>query len=161
MAGWASAALCAAGLALGSAAAHEAAELARGQTVYVPVYSQISHGNIDRSTGRPATLPLSSMLSIRNIDPERSLTLRSVRYHDGDGKLLREYLQAPRTLGPLASAEVFVEHKDVAGGSGASFLVVWDAEQDMNAPVIETVNAYFFGTQSIAFTSPGRPLARR
>jgi hypothetical protein len=42
--------------------------------------------------------------------------------------------------------------------SGANFLVEWKASKPINPPIIETVNAYFFGTQSVAFTSPGRPI---
>jgi hypothetical protein len=139
------------------ALAGEPAQLVQGQTVYVPVYSHIAHGNIDRS-GKPATLLLSAMLSIRNVDPAQSISVRSVRYYDNDGKLLREYYAEPKVLGPLASTEVFVEHRDTAGGAGANFLVSWQADQPVNAPIIETVNAYFFGTQSVVFTSPGRPI---
>jgi len=98
------------------------------------------------------------MLSIRNIDPEHSIVVRGVRYYDSDGKLLRDENSARRTLGPLGSADVFVEFKDTSGGTGANFLVVWDAEVPVNPPIIESVNTYFIGTQLTAFTSRGQPI---
>ena len=139
------------------AVAHEGVELSRGQTVYVPIYSQILYRNLD-SQGKPSTLLLSSMVSIRNTDPDHSITVRSVRYYGGDGKLLRDDSDAARNLGPLASTEVFVEYKDTTGGSGANFLVVWDAETSVNPPIIESVNVNYTGTALTAFTSRGRPL---
>jgi hypothetical protein len=132
--------------------------LSKGQTVYVPVYSHISHGNLD-SRGQPMALLLSNMLSIRNTDPTAAITVTAVRYYDTEGKVLREMISQPVKLGPMASTEYFVEHKDKSGGSGANFVVEWTAGKTVNAPIIETVNAFFFGTQSLAFTSPGRPIA--
>lgn len=142
------------------AAAQEAFALTKGQMVYVPVYSHILHGNLD-SRGQPMTLLLSSMLSIRNTDPAHGMTVKSARYYDTGGKLLRDFVSAPIRLGAMASTEFFVEHKDMSGGSGANFVVEWSSDQPINPPLIETVNAYFFGTQSVAFTSPGRPIHPR
>ena len=144
-------------LLLAGPAAAGAGDLSRGQTVYVPVYSQVSHGNLDGS-GKPWTLPLSVMLSIRNVNPENGITVRAVRYYDTDGRLLREFYAEPKSLGPLQSTDVFVENKDMTGGSGANFLVVWDADIPVNAPIVEAVHAYFFGTQSVVFTTPGRAI---
>lgn len=135
----------------------EAFPLSRGQMVYVPVYSHILHGNLD-DKGQPMTLLLSSMLSVRNTDPHHGLVVTSVRYYDTHGKVLREFVATPIKLGAMASIEFFVENKDKAGGSGANFVVEWSADKPLNPPVIETINAYFFGTQSFAFTSPGRPI---
>ncbi|EME68180.1 hypothetical protein H261_19838 [Paramagnetospirillum caucaseum] len=152
------AALLASPAALSSAArAEQPPPLSKGQSLYVPVYSHISHGNLD-GRGKPSELLLSSMLSLRNTDPAQSITVTSARYYDTAGKLLREYLPKPLVLGPMGSSELFVEHKDKTGGSGANFVVEWKADRAVNVPVIETVNAYFFGTQSVAFTSPGRPI---
>jgi hypothetical protein len=128
----------------------------QGQTVYVPVYSDVLFGNADRM-GKPDRWPLSATLSIRNTDLENSLTVRSIRYYDTNGKLVREY-PAGNELGPLGTMEVFVEHDDHSGGSGANFLVVWNADKPINIPIIETVHTYFFGTRSVAFTSSGQPL---
>jgi hypothetical protein len=148
-----------AALALALAGAPAVAEdlppLSRGQTLYVPVYSQVWHGNRNGS-GEPSLVLLSAMLSIRNADPGHAITVRSARYYNDDGKLVREFLTAPQTLGPLQATELFVEHKDTSGGTGASFLVEWTADQAVNPPVVETVHTYFFGNQSAVFASPGR-----
>jgi hypothetical protein len=144
-------------LGLGPAQAADAPDLSRGQTLYVPVYSHVLHGNLD-SRGNPNRVLLSSMLSIRNVDPKGTVKIRSVRYYDTDGNLLRAFDDAMKDLGPLASTDVFIEHKDIAGGSGANFIVEWFSDNPINPPLVETVNVYFFGTQSVAFTSPARAI---
>jgi hypothetical protein len=127
----------------------------QGQTVYVPVYSKVPFGDKD-SDGKPDIEKLSALLLIRNKDLRNSLTVRSIRYYDGNGKLIREY--SAGKIAPLGTLEAFVEQGDQIGGSGAKFLVVWDADKPVNAPIIETVHAYFMGNRSITFTSPGQPL---
>lgn len=141
-----------------AAFAAEPVATSKGQSVYVAVYSHIWHGNLD-SKGKPQTLLLSSMLSIRNTDPDTGLTVKSVRYYDTAGKMLREYMPHPAKLGPMASTDVFVEHKDEAGGTGANFVVQWSSDRPISPPIIEVVNAYFFGPHSLAFTSPGKVIA--
>jgi hypothetical protein len=131
-------------------------EMTQGQTVYVPVYSDVSYGNADR-TGKPPKWLISATLSIRNTDPASALRIRSIRYYDTDGKLIREY-PAGGEIGPLGTREIFVAHADQSGGSGANFIVVWDADKAINAPIIETVHAYFFDTRGLVFVSPGQAL---
>lgn len=126
--------------------------LTTGQTVYVPAYSHIYHGN------KETPLLLSVTLSIRNIDPENSLTIESVDYHESAGSLVKEYLEKPVVLGPLGSERYIVAQKDNTGGSGANFMVTWRANKDTNPPIIETV---MIGTQSqlgISFTSRGQAI---
>jgi hypothetical protein len=143
----------------GGTAAQELAP-SRGQLVYVPVYSHIDHGN-KGSGGRPEQLLLSAMLSIRNVDLNRTITVRSVGYFDSEGKRIREYQTAPRELGPLASTEYLVEHRDTAGGAGASFLVVWDADAALPPPIVEAPHAYIFGPKSVVFVTSGRVLQNK
>ena len=140
----------------GAGLAGEPPPMTQGQTVYVPVYSEVLHGDVDRG-GKPESWLLSATLVIRNTDMRNSLTVLSLRYYDTDGKLLREY-PAGQKLGPLATMEVFIDREDKSGGSGANFLVEWDAGKPINSPIIETVHTYFFGTRSVVFTSPGQPL---
>ena len=149
------AALAALLLLAGVARAEPAVELSRGQLVYVPSYSHIAHGNLD-SAGKPTTLLLSSMLSVRNTDPDHAMVVRSVTYYDNAGKLLREFLEKPRTLAPLESMDAFIEHRDKSGGTGANFMVDWQADAEISVPIIETVNAYLFGAQSLAIVSRGQ-----
>ena len=137
--------------------ASDAPALIKGATLYVPVYSQVLHGNIEWNK-KPNEKPLSVMLSIRNTDPRRSMTIRAVRYYDTDGHLVREYAIQSKTLGPLMSTNVFLEHKDVDGGTGANFIVEWDAPEPLNTPIVETLHTYFFGNSSMVFVSPSQIL---
>lgn len=126
--------------------------LTTGQAVYIPAYSHIYHGN------KETPLLLSVTLSIRNIDPNSSLTISAVNYHETQGPLVKEYIKAPIVLGPLGSERFIVPQKDNTGGSGANFIVKWHSEKPINPPIIESV---MIGTQSqlgISFTSRGQAI---
>ncbi|MCP3888635.1 MAG: DUF3124 domain-containing protein [Desulfobulbaceae bacterium] len=122
------------------------------QTLYVPAYSHIYHGN------KETPLLLSVTLSIRNIDPTHSLTITAVNYHETQGSLVKAYIKEPVILGPLGSERYIVPQKDNTGGSGANFIVEWSADKQINPPIVETV---MIGTQSqlgISFTSRGQAI---
>jgi hypothetical protein len=129
-------------------------EIVEGQTVYVPVYSHIYANG-----GQPHLLE--ATLSIRNLDPKRAITIKSVKYFDTKGALLKEYLDGEMELAALATAGFLVEKWDTRGGSGANFIVVWDAEEPVYEPLIEAVMVGFSDANSISFTSPGRALIER
>ncbi|MBF0164310.1 MAG: DUF3124 domain-containing protein [Magnetococcales bacterium] len=131
--------------------------LSTGQTLYVPAYSSVWHGNLNER-GKPAEIQLSAMLSVRNTDPKYRLTLSSVKYYDTAGKMLREYLQEPRLLAPMGTVAYFVEHQEREGGTGANFVVTWRAERPINQPIAETVQVYHWGTQAKAFISRGQAI---
>jgi hypothetical protein len=133
----------------------DAVKIARGQTVYVPVYSHIY------SVSKSQKMDLSATLSLRNTDQTYPIIITSVLYHDTNGQLLRKYLEKPVELRPLASAEFVVDQADTGGGVGASFLVEWVAQQEVTDPVIETVMINTMGNQGISFVSPGRVVKRR
>ena len=129
-------------------------DIAKSQTVYVPVYSHIySRG------GDPFLLEVT--LSLRNSDPERSINVNSVKYYDTKGKPVRDYLQGTLTLGPLETAEFLVEKTDTKGGSGSNFIVAWNADQPVYEPIIEAVMIGHDKGHSISFKSIGRPLSER
>ncbi|BAS57748.1 MULTISPECIES: DUF3124 domain-containing protein [Leptolyngbya] len=130
-------------------------KIARGQTVYVPVYSHIY------SISRSQKMDLSVTLSVRNTDQSHPMIITSVFYHDTNGKLIRKYLEQPVELRPLASTYFFVDQADTGGGAGASFLVEWVAQQKVTDPVIETVMINTMGNQGISFVSEGRVIKRR
>ena len=130
--------------------ATEEMPMSQGQMVYIPAYSHIYHGN------KETPLLLSVTLSIRNIDPNNSLTIGAVNYHETEGPLVKEYIRQPVVLGPLGSERFIVPQKDNTGGSGANFIVKWHSEEPINPPIIESV---MIGTQSqlgISFTSRGQ-----
>lgn len=128
-------------------------ELVEGQTVYVPVYSHIYADG-----GKPYLLE--TTLSIRNLDPHRPISIKSVKYFDTQGAMVKEYLNGAMTLSALATAEFLVEQQDISGGSGANFIVVWDADEVVYEPLVEAVMVGFSDSKSISFTSPGRALVK-
>jgi len=92
-------------------------EIVDGQTVYVPVYSHIYADG-----GKPHLLE--ATLSIRNPDPKRAISIKSVKYFDTKGSLIKEYLKDEMNLGPLETTAFLVENSDRRGGSGANFIAV-------------------------------------
>ena len=125
-------------------------ELIKGQTIYVPVYSHIYHGNKEQRMNLAVTL------SIRNTSPNQGFKLLSVKYFDSDGKFVRDYTRQAQVVSPLASKRFVVKESDVKGGSGASFLVKWQAENKLSAPIVESIMISTMSTQGISFRSSGR-----
>ncbi|TCJ11769.1 DUF3124 domain-containing protein [Parasulfuritortus cantonensis] len=143
-------------LSVGLARAEEAA-FSTGQTLYLPIYSHLPYGN-RVAADKPGLYPLSILVSLRNTDPRQPIRLTSARYYDTNGKLLREYLNAPRTLAPLATLELFLERNDLAGGSGANFLIAWQADKPVNVPIVEAVHADVTGNRTLSFVTSARPV---
>ncbi|PIE60601.1 MAG: hypothetical protein CSA31_01190 [Desulfobulbus propionicus] len=127
------------------------------QTVYVPLYSHIYAD--ERFKNKPFLL--TATLSIRNTDPENALTLTKVDYYDSTGELLQHYLAKPLVIGPLGSTKYIVEESESKGGSGAKFLVEWDAAQPVTEPIIESIMIGTKMQQGISFISRGRVIRGR
>jgi hypothetical protein len=123
--------------------------MAMDEEVYIPIYSHIYVENEDR------TVNLAATFSFRNVDPEHSLIIKSVRYYSTDGTLLKEYLKNPVLLNPLATADFIIEREDSSGGSGANFLIDWVSPTKMLEPLAEAVMVATGAPQSMAFTSRG------
>lgn len=104
---------------------------------------------------------LTATLSVRNTDANHPIILSSIRYYDSGGKLVRNYLAQSGELGPLASADFVVDEADTSGGSGASFLVDWVAQQPVSPPVIEAVMISATGSQGISFVTSGQVIHDR
>ena len=122
------------------------------QAVYVPVYSHIYYDG-----GRPYLLE--STLSIRNVDPKRPVYVSAVEYYDTQGKLSNKQVDRLIKLGPLQTIEFLIERHDVAGGSGANFIVEWHAgTADTHAPLVEAVMVGRSGTNAISFVRKSEPL---
>ncbi|MDJ0809632.1 MAG: DUF3124 domain-containing protein [Desulfobacterales bacterium] len=121
-----------------------------GQTLYVPVYSHIYSGDRERP------LYLAVTISIRNTDPNQAIRLTRVDYFDSEGKLLRGYLEKPTVLGPMASTRYIVGESDKAGGSGANFIVRWEADTPVSPPITEGIMISTASQLGISFTSPGQ-----
>jgi hypothetical protein len=81
----------------------DGATLSAGQSLYLPVYSHLYHGEFNSKTGKPSETLVSTHVSIRNTDPKLAIRVNSARYYDTEGKLLREYLPKPKSVPPLGT----------------------------------------------------------
>jgi len=134
----------------GEGVASEKYILSRGETVYVPVYSNVF------SAPKQVPFYLAAILSIRNTDMANSLTVQSADYFDTKGKLLKRYYEKPVTLAPLETVYIYIPEDDVAGGVGANFIVKWKTSQEVNMPIVECVMIGTKSGQGISFVSPGQ-----
>lgn len=123
---------------------------AKGQTIYVPVYSHIYSGDRERPVYLAATV------SIRNTDPKHTIRLLTVDYFNSEGKLVRRYLDNPVRLGPLASTRYIVGESDKAGGSGANFIIGWESAEPVSPPITEGIMISTASQLGISFTSRGQ-----
>jgi len=129
--------------------------LLKGQTVYVPAYSHIYHGDKERA------FDLAVTLSIRNTDRNHPIALVSVEYFNSDGKRIRGYLEGVFKLGSLSSTHYVVRESDQSGGSGACFVVRWESEAKVAEPIIETVMISTRSGQGISFLARGQVIEER
>ncbi len=121
-----------------------------GAVVYVPVYSHIYHRDATRDINLAATL------SVRNTDPERSISVSSIAYFDSEGQMIREYVEIPLTLGPMFTHSFVVEEKDQAGGVGANFLVTWSSDERVSDPIIQAIMISTANSLGLSFVGEGQ-----
>ena len=141
-----------------AALAQEARPLSKAQSLYLPVYSHMLYGNLGKS-GKASHLLLSTLVSIRNTDTKRPLRITSARYYDTHGKLLGERLPQPVQLAPLGTMELFVELNDASGGSGANFIIKWEAETALNPPLVEGLHVNMDGGKAVIFMTQAIPVS--
>lgn len=122
--------------------------LSSGETLYVPVYSNVYSGP------KATPLQLATMLSIHNTDPKNSITVLKVDYYDSSGKFIESYVKKPILLKPFAHTFIYLKEYDTRGGPGANFIVKWHAAKEVNQPVVE---ALMLGSRAgVSITSHGR-----
>ncbi|MDK9705796.1 MAG: DUF3124 domain-containing protein [Desulforhopalus sp.] len=135
-------------------ASEEKLPTSKGQTVYVPAYSHIYHGN------RESPLLLTVTISIRNISPTRSLTVTAVDYYATQGGVLKKFVSTPLVLKPLTAERFVVPQNDDTGGSGANFIVKWHAAELLSPPIIESIMIGSQNQLGISFTSRGQAITQ-
>lgn len=128
------------------------------QTLYLPIYSHLYHGDVNPRTGKPSETLVSTHVSIRNTDPGVVVRILSARYYNTDGKLLREFLQKPQAIPPLGTFELYVPRSDSSGGSGANFMIDWTAEKPANPPLVEALHADIREARTLLFVTTARPI---
>ena len=126
--------------------------LSKGQVLYVPAYSHIYSINGDR------LFQLTVTLSIRNIDMKHAISIVAVDYYDSQGKLLKHYTQQQVRLNPLKSMRFVVPQLDKTGGSGASFIVKWQADRFVNSPIVESIMIGTQSQQGVSFVSRAKEI---
>ncbi|WP_018125912.1 DUF3124 domain-containing protein [Desulfovibrio oxyclinae] len=122
------------------------------QSVYVPAYSHVYQGPKSR------IFDLAILLSIRNVDRSTPITISLVEYYDDHGNKVRDFLEEPIVLQPLETFEVKIPEKNTDGGSGANFIVDWEAAHRITEPIIQAVMIGAASQQGISFVCDGVPL---
>ena len=143
------------------AAAQDAPPRSAGQSLYLPIYSHLYHGDVNPRTGKPSETLVSTHVSIRNTDPSAAVKIVSARYYNTDGKLLREFLAKPQAIPPLGTFELYVPRSDSSGGSGANFIIDWTAERPANPPLVEALHADIREARTLLFVTTARPIQTR
>jgi hypothetical protein len=126
--------------------------LSNGQHLYLPIYSIVQYGDRDRS-GAARELPVSSLVSVHNTDLDRPIRLLAARFYATDGKFLRDFVPSPRVLKPMETVEFLVERRDVVGGSGANFVIQWEAAEPVSPPLVQALHVEMQTNRAIVFTT--------
>ena len=126
--------------------------LSTGQVVYVPAYTHVYYTD----TGK--AFPLTTTLIIHNTDPREKIEVTSVRFHDAEGVLIRNYAEKPFSLAPFAACDILVKDMGrIKGkGSGTCFVVTWQAEKLVSLPIIECIIIGATSQQGISFRTQGQ-----
>jgi hypothetical protein len=136
---------------LGTLAA-AAVKLLKGQTLYVPSYSNI--------IGDMQNIVVRANLIIHNTDPQHPITLVQIDNYDTHGKLVEKYLTKPVQLQALAATRIIIKNpKKGDEGAGANFIVQWKSEKKVTEPIIECIMVGSLGTQGHTFSSQSRVIA--
>ena len=128
-------------------------EVVTGQTIYVPAYSEIFFEDTDRTWDFAVTL------AVHNTNLDKSIIVKSVKYYDTNGQLVKEFLPEPIRLDKLVTRGYLVGRSDNRGGIGANFVVEWVADAEVTPPVVEAVLISAAGTQGLSLITPGRVIA--
>ena len=131
--------------------------LSKGQACYLPIYSHIWHGDLT-TDGKPLKTLLSALVSIRNTSLHTPIKVTSARYYSTEGKLLKEFVGAPKEIAPMGTHELFVERKESEGGSGANFVIQWEAATPTNPPIIEAIHTDIQVNRTPTFITTARPI---
>lgn len=137
----------------------EGGNLSTGQTLYLPVYSYIWHGNRVVNKRYPLKTPVSVLVSIRNTNLKTPIRLHSASYFDTTGKLLSQLVASPVMIEPLGTHELFIEKQETQGGSGANLIIKWEAVTAANVPIVEAIHAEIKGHSTFTFITKAQPIS--
>lgn len=130
-----------------------AVERSRGQTLFLPVYSELTYGD------RRAVLNLAVTLSVRNLDAHHPITLTRVDYVGASGAVVRPFLTEARGLKAMAAETFVIRESDRSGGASAGFVVAWESAEPVIPPLVEGVMVNGAYNQGMAFVTSARVLS--
>lgn len=122
--------------------------LKSGKT-YLSVYSQIYSQNEHK------THDLTVTVSMRNPNPADTIYIEKAEYFDSHGVAIRTYFDKPIYLAPMETAEIIIDERDKAGGTGANFLFKWKIKDSSTKPFYEAIMISTSGQQGLSFTTQG------
>jgi len=134
--------------------------LSKGQMLYLPIYSTIWHGDTHPLKGVPMKSYMSALVSIRNTSQKTPIKVLSARYHNTEGKLIKDFVSVSKMIAPLGTLELFIEKSEAEGGSGANFLIQWAAESATNAPIVEAVHIDNQASRPYSFITSARVIQK-
>ena len=126
--------------------------LSAGQTVYVPAYAHIYGGHRER----PFLLTMT--LSIRNVEPRHPIRITRIDFYETHNERFNPHLDSILELNPWKSTRFVVAEKKEGAGSGAHFIVVWEASRPVNPPLVEAIMIGTQSQQGISFSSRGQAI---
>ena len=117
---------------------------------YLSVYSQIY------SSTEHTTHNLTAMVSLRNVSDVDTIFVLNAKYFDTHGKLVKTYFDTPIFLSPLETAEIIIDEKDIAGGTGSNFLFEWKTPRNTPEPLFEAIMNSTMSQQGLSFITQGK-----
>jgi hypothetical protein len=117
--------------------------------IYVPIYSDIYVDAQNQNSLLAATL------SIRNTSHQNSLIVTKIEYFNTEGEMVRDFIENPISLPPMATVNYVIEKEDDTGGSGANFIVELSAKNKSIRPIVQAIMIGQYGNKSFAFSTDG------
>jgi len=124
-------------------------KLTKGQTLYVPCYTSVISG-IHAFEVKPT-------IFIHNTDQNNNINIVRIDFYNTNGKLVERYLQQPQKLNANAATRINIrELLKGEEGSGAHFIIQWQAENKVVEPLVQAWFVGAVGTRGYSYTSPAR-----
>ena len=124
-------------------------KLTKGQTLYVPGYTSILSGI--------HTFEVKPTIFIHNTDQNNNINIVRIDFYNTNGKLVERYLQKPQKLNANAATRINIrELLKGEEGSGAHFIIQWQAENKVVEPLVQAWFVGAVGTRGYSYTSPAR-----
>lgn len=124
-----------------------------GGAIYVPAFSQVPVSTSERQ-------PLAATLVVHNVDPQEQITLTDVRFYGNDGTLLRDFVDEAVPLSSFQSSDYVIGLRESIGGTGANFVVRWEASSMVVEPLANALMVGGTGTQGLSFLTSGTVIKR-